>query len=185
MTELKYWQGRHVLVQAQIPGTTNMIVKVLADMRLNTQTNEVGCEFQAKAKDIEPLIKDVFPLHAHVKNKYGSMIGKISAYELATNKAVVISDKIENYQNKSTRYTYTQHELELYNADAIVLAPGCWYRTNHRNDYLAVQSVFEQDEIMLFDREGNMVFTGLKKENLKSMLYAKHGIHHIEKRGSL
>lgn len=176
----KFYAGYAVLVVAKVPGMKGkIIVKPIEDLRLYKGAS-LPADMLVDEKSIEPLIYDVFSHGDHVRNKNGSMVGKISGFELHTNKAVLISDKIDKYEQKRTRYVYGLEDLELVNDSTVRFVPGVWYRINDKYELFAVQSVFNKDEVMLFNADGQPVYKGLPKTTNVYWLNIKHSISSVE-----
>lgn len=179
-----FYNGYEVIITAEVPGMKNkVIVRPIKDLRL--KKIGIPADMLVDKDKLEIPIYEAFKVGDHVRNKFGSMVGKISAFELHTNSAVVVSDKIGNYKDKSTRYTYHVSALELCGARDIRIVPGCWYKVNNTFKLLAVQSVFSEDEVMLFNKDGEIVFRGLPKHVNRDWLLLVHSIETIEMEGKV
>jgi hypothetical protein len=167
----KYWNGKVVCVVADevqgMPGKA--IVRIVEN--LCDRPHEFIADTIVDKIRIEPIITDAFKLHDHVKVTNGSMIGTIVGFEPSTNRAVVMSDKIKNYNNDRTRYSYKPNELELFDDNLFKFIPGCWYKVTYNTgttggtvELMSVQSVFNSDEVMLFNKQGEIMFNNIAKD---------------------
>jgi hypothetical protein len=167
-----FYKGFEAKVVAEVPSDfRKVIIELTEDLTLDRdQAFNIGAQWYVNKSDLEPLIYDRFVVGMHVHNKEGSMVGKISAFEYHTNTAVVISDKIDKYQQKRTRYVYNVLQLEEHIPDACTFKPGRWYKINHKHKLMAVQSVFDEGNVMLFNNNGEIVWKSIpKKTNLKEL----------------
>jgi hypothetical protein len=182
----KFWNGMEVTVLANVPGSKNrVIVRCVEDFRLDVSTPSNGLDFMASKKDLEPLIFEAFCVGEPVTSTIGTLNGRITSFEYHTNRAVVTSSAIENYRDKRTRYAYKHYELAHVDLSKIKLIPGCWYMINGNLKLIAVESVFNPDEVMLFDRNGQIIFKDLPKYISNAHLETKFDIEDITYVGTI
>lgn len=176
-----FYNGMKVqVVDGNIPGLPfDMLVKVVEDYNFEEQVCP-GTEYLIKKGHLQPLIYNVFSIGDHVISKIGTLIGRIVAFEYHTNRAIVISDRIDNYKDKRTRYAYAINEIEKYDPSKFRFVPGRWYRINNCMDVIAVESVFRDTDVTLFNSEGKIVIRNVPKEASLMLLMSKFGITRID-----
>lgn len=102
--------GRNAFYQGKI-------VKVIASYKksfiVQEHPNDAG--YQVSRKDLEAVVSEVFPLKCKIQSHH-SLKGTVTGYEHDTNRVVVVSDKIGNYQGAQkdrTRFSYAVNELTV------------------------------------------------------------------------
>lgn len=92
-------------------------VNELTGYREVKQFNPVTA-YSVPKKECERIITEVFDLGAHVTSTLssgrGNLIGIIESFELHTNRATCMSDKIGAYKDDRVRYAYKVNEIKLY-----------------------------------------------------------------------
>jgi hypothetical protein len=71
--------------------------------------------------------------------------------------------------------------LEHFDGDAIKLVIGNWYLINGKEKLMAVQSVFDLDQIMMFSRDGDMIYSNIMKDSSLMHLKDFYGIKTIQR----
>lgn len=162
MGEVKFVNGKLVEVIGDMcPGKPNsVLIKVLRDY---SKPGSILADSLVDKRALEEPIDKVFKLGETVKNKYGSMIGTVCAFELDTNKAVVRSSKLDKYENKRTRYVYGVKELEKYDPDKITIKPGKYYQVDGEQMF-AAESILCEGQIMFFDKKGQIKYSNIPAE---------------------
>ncbi|NLD21640.1 MAG: hypothetical protein GX664_04040 [Bacteroidales bacterium] len=155
------------------------IVKVVEDYRFEEQIRP-GTEYLINKGHLQPLVYDVFSIGDRVRSDIGTLTGRIVAFEYHTNRAIVVSDRIDNYKDKRTRYAYAVHEIEKYDPGKFTFVPGRWYRINSYMDVMVIESAFRDTDVMLINREGKIVIHDVPKEASSKLLMSKFGIARID-----
>lgn len=94
------------------------IVKIIASTNQDWIVQPVkGREaaYPVRKNELQAVAPDVFPMGAHVQSKH-TLTGKVTGYELASNRVIVVSDKIHMYQGDDkdrTRFSYGVNELSF------------------------------------------------------------------------
>lgn len=156
----------------------DMIVKVVEDYRFEKRIRP-GTEYLINKNHLQPLVYDVFSIGDHVISDIGTLKGRVVAFEYHTNRAIVVSDRIDNYKDKRTRYAYAIHEIEKYDPNKFTFVLGRWYRINNCMDVMAIESTFRDTDVMLINREGKIVIRDVPKEVSPTLLMSKFGIAKI------
>lgn len=142
-------------------------------------------------KDVEARIQDVLPIGTKVRSFY-SFEGKVTGYELETNRAVCISDKISNYKDlhergggDRTRFAYKATELTIVKKSNSVFEVGKRYLISFlekREEIVVMIRPFEEAkedwiimENMANRNQQSFVVADLTVENL-----FMYGIDHVE-----
>lgn len=176
-----FYSGMKVqVVDDNIPSLpSHALVRVVEDYGFEEQVRP-GAEYLIKKIYLQPLVDEIFSIGDHVISKIGTLIGRIVAFEYHTNRAIVVSDRIDNYKDKRTRYAYATHEIEKYDPNKFRFVPGTWYRINNQIEVMAVESVFNQSDVMLFNKEGQIIVRDVPKEASPMLLMSKFGINKID-----
>lgn len=126
--EKKLSVGRKAFVMAQ--GKIVNIVGATKKEWIVEPSNGRGDAYPVRKCDVQARISDVLPLGSHVCSE-GTFTGTVTGYEHATNRVIVVSDKIKNYRGEygdRTRYSYALNELDF--------VPPTLFKLNH--EYLVV-----------------------------------------------
>lgn len=142
-----------------------------------------GSEWQVRNENLEEVAENLFKIGDNVLSKVGPLSGVVTAFEKQTNRVVVMSHKNENHKDKRVRFAYKIDEI-LKKEDFIVLKPGCVYKINKSINLLAVQSVFQDDQVMLVNFSGNVEYSNIPKESSSAMLEHAFGISTVEFRAT-
>lgn len=181
-----YYAGKLVEIVANVPNNaTKVIVKVIADYR----DNEVNAceELYVDVSALEEPIDFIFNIGDPVKSTLGgynadnSLTGTVTAFEYHTNKVVVQSNKIAAYNNKRTRYAYTQDEVEYNRAHKYYeLEKGKFYKINNDLNVMAVKQPGDEELLMLITKHGIVVYENLAPLADKAGLALNDGISNIQ-----
>lgn len=110
-------------------------------------------------KYAEPLVMDVFAIGDKVKSEY-TFVGKVTGFETASNRVIVISDKIGDYKGHDcdrVRYAYKPNELtNLNNIRALNL--NCIYE-------------------LQFDDQPNVLTVRILEHPTQPDMYALHAVN--------
>jgi hypothetical protein len=164
-----YWKGYIVEVIAEVPNDERAtIVRVRKNM-VSTEDADynINRDFLASRIDIEPIAWEMFEIGDSVKYTKGDYKGVVVGYDYEANEVITKSVKLKSYKNDRTRYSYKVTELEKYDPDAYTFTQGAYYKVNGEK-LMAVESVFEPDEVMLFKLDGTIKYKNVpRKASLK------------------
>lgn len=142
-----------------------------------------------KKVDCHQLVTNVFKMYDNVQSTIGTLKGTIVAFEICTNRAVCVSDSIDNYNDKRTRYAYLPHELKAYDKDAIEFVVGAKYRIG-KDVYKAISCSGHYTEshngeeryVVLVHTTNNTIdYPVIPIETQYSVLKEVYGINSIER----
>lgn len=175
-----FYKGKMVMRTAMVSSDPkSVIVRVLSIVDPKATDHPVNTELYAKLAELEKPIYEVFELHANVKTK-GTMTGIIVGFEPSTNRAVVMSDKIGNYAEDRTRYSYKQWELLTHNPNAFEFVPGKFYKVNGKETLFCVADPTYPEDLILYDANGKAVYDSLASIVDKTGLQFSHGIQNVQ-----
>jgi hypothetical protein len=159
-------------------GTNAVHIKLLKDFNIDPTDRRIDEEVVVSESGYyEPLVAEVFEIGDKVERKGGTFKGKVVGFEYSTNSAICVSDKIGKYMDQRTRYSYGVHELSKHDPQLFVFETGAVYRINDCIEAMAVESVFDKHDIMLFSTvNGKMIYRDIKINNCRPELAAKHNI---------
>lgn len=145
----------------RLGGKKMVFTRCIADNRVNKVPYDLrGNDCVVAEEELQVLCTCKFKVGEPVKRINGTLQGVVTGYELVSNRVIVMSDKIEKYNDDRTRYAYTVKELEKHEKPvAFKFTPGKWYIWNDfkGDPSMAVQQNRYGTEIMLVSTLGHVV----------------------------
>lgn len=111
----------------------------------------------------EPLVETEFEVGDEVRSQLrndGGFEGKVTGYEMATNRAVCISSRIGGYSNDRTRFAYKINEIEKLGTGKLVLVAGATYKLNGHRVVRCVVSNTGEDQVCFLDEHESRIISG-------------------------
>ncbi|MNB67566.1 hypothetical protein D3C75_140540 [compost metagenome] len=176
---LKFINGRHVEFTGMaqpVGGVLHYEIKTVQDF--NERQGLYYSTSMVPITDLQDICTDLFPLGTRIRSTLGdnienALIGSVVGHELATNRVIVVSDKITSYKDQRTRYSYAITELVEYKPLQYDFQPGKKYIINSNEAVLAVDELFNPGFVSLVFINGskepirNIPATGELKDYLK------------------
>lgn len=182
-----FHNGCWVEVVSTISAEERLIV-VVRDFRTDKMPYNVeGVNLVVNVKNLKEIVSDVFPIGTAVRNKKTLQFkGFVIGYEYETNMAVCRSKAIKNYRDDRVRYSYEVGDLEVYDANKVVLEPGRSYTWNNfpGKPCLVVEHPYDSKFVMLVSHTGKIVFHNVPSNTSKMFLAVNFGITDLKERAS-
>lgn len=176
---MKFYKGYAVEVLANVCTPNQVLIRVYDDY-IGNDCLKVGHEYQVNKLHLEDMASDVYRIGDKIESTVGSLTGDVVGFELDTNRVICRSSKIDRYEQKRTRYAYKLSELRKQVRDA-KFEPGKWYKINSTIELFAVQSVFNVNDVMLFSKDGYILYNGVPKKTDMDFLKKHHRIDNVQK----
>ena len=176
---MKLFYNSYVVEPVTVMGNS-VIVKVIEDYNLHKETNAIGTQHCVKYSSLEPLITEVFEIGDWVTAK--DFTGRVVGYELHSNRAICISDKIERYKNDRVRYAYKYNEIKKLSLTVIDFEYDTYYKLNKNENIIVkcIRSPLDRKFVMLL-KEDEKLFAHIPKRCDLKYLFAYYNIYSVEK----
>ena len=173
-----YYDG--LVVHETMVLNNGKVFKALQDF---TDRNRQGLEFMKfDEQGLEPLISDTFKIGDKVESvlKRHRMKepfrGVITAFELATNRAVCKSGQAED--DGRTRYAYAHDEIKKSDTSVVIFDVGFKYKLNQEHIVISAVNPFDPFTIQLVFDNGQVECV---KPTSKRSDLMKKGIYNVQK----
>lgn len=171
-----YWYNKKLITKlADTNGGRDVIVRVIENFE---EPAAVGGELYVSKSDLVPMISELFVIGDQVASM-ATLTGRITGFELETNRAIVVSTKIGNYKDDRTRYAYLAKELTKLDNNYI-FEPGKMYKINGKYEVMVCVDPKDEDVIHLYNKKGKPVYMDLSTRVNKAGLAFSHGIENVQ-----